>query len=85
MEMGILALLVFGAIAGWLASIIAGSNARTGLISNIIIGIAGAFIGSYIAQLLGYGGVGGFNLRSMVVAVIGSVLLLLVLNLFRRR
>jgi len=80
--MGILAWLVFGAIAGWLAHAITGKGG--GLISNIIVGIVGAIVGGFIMSFFGGGGVTGFNLSSFFVAVIGAVVLLVVLGAIRR-
>lgn len=79
--MGILAWIVLGGIAGWIASMIAGNNASQGLLGNILIGIVGAFIGGFLVSLLGGEGITGFNLWSLLVAVAGATLLLLI---FRR-
>ncbi len=51
--MGIISWVVVGAIAGWIASMIMGGKARMGLLTNIIVGVVGAFIGGYVLQLLG--------------------------------
>ncbi|HNP69502.1 MAG TPA: GlsB/YeaQ/YmgE family stress response membrane protein [Kouleothrix sp.] len=84
--MGIIAWLVFGAIAGWVASMIAGTNERQGCLLNIIVGIVGAFIGGFLYSLLtGRDFVARFDLTSFVVAVIGAVILLFVLTGVRRR
>ncbi|MBA3946971.1 MAG: GlsB/YeaQ/YmgE family stress response membrane protein [Herpetosiphonaceae bacterium] len=85
--MGIIAWLIFGGLAGWIASIIMGTNAQQGLLMNIIVGIIGAFIGGFLANALGLrnsAGGFGFNLGSFIVAVIGAVVLLAILNFFRR-
>lgn len=79
--MGILAWIIFGALAGWIASILVGENASMGAFANIIVGVIGAFIGGYVMSLLGKTGVTGFNLRSFGVAVVGAVLLLALVNL----
>ena len=55
-----------------------------GLIVNIIVGIVGAFIGGFIMSLFGGAGVGGFDLYSLIVAVLGAVVLLLVVGLIKR-
>lgn len=81
--MGILAWIVLGGIAGWIASMIAGNNAQQGLFGNIIIGIIGAFIGGFLINLLGGEGVTGFNLWSLLVAVMGATLLLFILRRFK--
>lgn len=84
MGMNILAWIIFGALAGWIASMIMGTNAQMGAIANIIVGIIGAFIGGMIARALGGDGVTGFNLGSLIVAILGSVILLFIVRLFSR-
>ncbi len=80
--MGIVAWLVFGLIAGAVAQVImpgndAGSRGFGGIVITIVIGIIGAVIGGFIGtELLNYGSVTGFNLRSFVIAVVGAVVLL---------
>ncbi len=82
--MSILAWIVVGIIAGWLAEKITGSN--HGLLTNLIVGIIGAFIGGFlVSQLFGYRYVEGFNLPSILVATLGAVVLLFVLGLLRGR
>lgn len=82
--MGILAWIILGGIAGWVASMIAGNNGEQGVIGNIIVGIIGAFIGGFIFSLLGGEGVSGFNLWSLLVAIAGATLLLFIIRGFRR-
>jgi uncharacterized membrane protein YeaQ/YmgE (transglycosylase-associated protein family) len=77
--------IIFGALAGWIASIIMGKNKRMGAIANIIVGIVGAFIGGYIMEFFGASGVTGFNPYSLFVAILGAVVLLWVVGLFTRR
>ncbi len=79
--MGILAFIVLGAIAGWVASMIMGTS--EGLLMNIILGVVGAFIGGLVFNMFGNVGVTGFNLYSLVVAVIGAVILLGIGRAFR--
>jgi uncharacterized membrane protein YeaQ/YmgE (transglycosylase-associated protein family) len=81
--MGIIGWIVLGGIAGWIASMIAGTNASMGLIANIVVGIVGALIGGFVFSLLGGSDVTGFNLWSLFVAVVGSVILLWVIKAFR--
>lgn len=84
--MGIIAWLVFGALAGWVASMIAGTNERQGCLLNIIVGIVGAFIGGFLYSLLtGREFVASFDITSFLVAVAGAVILLFVLTGMRRR
>jgi uncharacterized membrane protein YeaQ/YmgE (transglycosylase-associated protein family) len=82
--MGILAWIIIGGLAGWIGSMIAGTNARMGLFANIIVGIVGAFIGGFIFSLIGGAGVTGFNLWSLFVATVGAVVLLWVVKLFSK-
>ncbi len=82
--MSILTWIIFGAIAGWLASIITGRNERMGCLGNIAVGIVGALLGGAIFSALGGTGVTGFNLWSFLVAVVGAVLLLVILGAIRR-
>ena len=82
--MNIIACIVVGILAGWLAERITGRN--HGLLTNLIVGIAGAFIGGFlVSSLLGFRYSEGFNLPSIVVATIGAVLLLGILGGFRSR
>ncbi len=86
MGMGILAWVIFGALAGWVASMIMGINDRQGCLGNIVVGVIGAFVGGLVVELLGGGDMTfAFNIRSFVVAVIGAVLLLGVVSLMRGR
>ncbi len=71
--------LIIGALAGWIASMIAGTNARQGWLMNIVVGILGAFIGGFLYSFLtGEEFGGGFNLATLVVATIGAIILLLI-------
>ncbi len=84
--MGMIAWLIFGGLAGWLASIIMRTDAQQGLLMNIIVGIVGAFIGGFLFSLIGGGSntYNSFSLGSFLVAVIGAVVLLGIVNFFRR-
>lgn len=82
--LGIIAWIVFGGIAGWIASIIMRTNEEQGAAGNVIVGIIGAIIGGYLMQSLGGSSTTGFNLYSLLVAILGAVVLLAVVNLFRR-
>ena len=83
--MGFIAWLIFGALAGWVASMIAGTNERQGCLLNIIVGIVGAFIGGFLYSLLtGRQLDFGFDITSFIVAVIGAVLLLFIVTGARR-
>ncbi|MBP7741110.1 MAG: GlsB/YeaQ/YmgE family stress response membrane protein [Candidatus Pacebacteria bacterium] len=80
--MSIILWIVFGAIAGWIASLLMGSGG--GLVWDIVVGIIGAILGGTIMTMLGQGGVGGFNLYSMVVAVLGACILIALMRFVRR-
>ena len=79
--MGILSWIVLGGIAGWLASIVMKRNDRMGCITNIIAGIIGAAVGGWVFSLFGGQGVTGFNLPSLLVAFVGAVIVLAIVNL----
>lgn len=72
--MSILLWIVFGAIVGWLASMIMGSN--EGLVLDIVLGIVGAVLGGWLMSFFGKSGVTGFNLYSFLVAILGAVVLI---------
>ena len=76
--MGILAWIVFGAIAGYLAKLIMPGRDPGGFIITILLGIGGAVVGGAIGTTLGLGEVSGFNLGSFAVAVGGAIVLLLI-------
>ena len=77
--MGIFTWIIFGALAGWVASLILKTNEQQGLIGNIIVGILGAVVGGYLAGILfDSPGVTGFNFTSFAIAVAGAIVLLLV-------
>lgn len=82
--MGIITWIVLGALAGWIASMIVGKNSEMGAFANVCIGIAGAFIGGFVFYLITGVGFTGFNLWSLVVAIIGSIILLLIINLVQK-
>lgn len=82
--MGILGWIILGGLAGWVASIIMGTNASMGIVANIAVGIVGALLGGFIFSLLGNeDAVSGFNFGSFIVAVIGSVILLWIVKAIR--
>lgn len=74
--MGILSWIVFGLIAGALAKLMMPGKDPGGVIVTILIGIAGAVIGGFIANALGFGSVNGFDFRSFLIAIVGSLVLL---------
>jgi uncharacterized membrane protein YeaQ/YmgE (transglycosylase-associated protein family) len=74
--MGVLSWIVFGLIAGALAKLIMPGKDPGGIIVTILIGIAGAVIGGFIGNAIGFGKVNGFDFRSFVIAIVGSLILL---------
>ncbi|PZN29460.1 MAG: GlsB/YeaQ/YmgE family stress response membrane protein [Proteobacteria bacterium] len=84
--MGILVWLIVGGVVGWLASIIMRTNAQQGILLNIIVGIVGAFLaGLIISPLIGVGTINeGVTIGTFLVSLVGAVILLAIVNLFRR-
>ena len=79
--MGLLTWIIFGAIAGWIANALMGT--RGGCLINVIVGIIGAFVGGMIMTWLGGRPVMQFDLRSLVVAVLGAVAFLAIVRALR--
>ena len=82
--MGILAWIVLGLIAGALAKFIMPGRDPGGIIVTIVLGIVGALVGGFLGTLLGFGGISGFDFRSVVIAVIGAIVLLAIYRAVRR-
>lgn len=88
--MGILAWLLFGLIAGAIAQLILpgddpGGRGGLGIIITIVIGIVGAFVGGLIGALAGFGGVTDFDVRSLIIAIVGALVLLVAWRFIARR
>lgn len=83
--MGILTWILFGLIAGILAKIILPGNDPGGFIITTVLGILGALLGGFIGSLLGWGTVNEFDLRGMLLAIGGAILLLMLYRTFRGR
>ncbi len=77
--------IIFGGLAGWVASMLTKRNGSMGIIANVIVGIIGSWLGGFIMSLFGAAGVTGFNLRSFVVAVIGAAVLLGIFSLVSKK
>lgn len=84
--MGIIIWLIVGGVVGWLASIIMRTNAQQGILLNVIVGIVGALLAGFIiSPLIGVGTINeGVTLASFLVSLVGAVILLAIVNLFRR-
>ena len=85
--MNLILILIVGGIIGWLASIVMRTNAQQGIILNVVVGIVGALLAGFLlAPLFGTGTInqGNFSLPAVLVSLLGSVVLLPIVNLFRR-
>lgn len=80
--------LVLGALIGWLASVVMGTDAQQGTLMNIVVGIVGAFLAGVIFSALGIGGStinnNDFSLNGLMISFIGAVVLLGIVNMIRR-
>jgi len=85
----IIAWIVLGAIAGWIAGLLVRGDEGLGVIGHIALGIVGALVGGFLANALGFGSgrEGGdvVNLQSIIVAIIGAVIVVFLVNMFRSR
>ncbi len=77
--------LLFGALAGWLATVIMGVNSRVGLLGNLLLGISGAAVGGFLASALGFGTFTAFSWTGLLVAAGGACLCIFFVNLLRGR
>lgn len=82
--MGLLSWIILGALAGWLASKIMGTDSQQGGVANLVVGVVGASIGGFVMSQLGGGRVSGLNIPSLFTATLGSVLLLAVVKALRK-
>jgi len=85
--MGLIILLIVGGILGWLASIVMRTDAQQGIFLNVVVGIVGALLAGFlITPLLGGAPItsGAFDVRSLLVSFLGAIVLLAIVNLFRR-
>ena len=81
--MSVLAWIVLGLIAGWVASLIVPGRTPGGVLGAVVVGIVGALIGGWLATLFGGGSVNGLDLYSILLAIIGAVVLLALTRMFR--
>jgi uncharacterized membrane protein YeaQ/YmgE (transglycosylase-associated protein family) len=84
--MNIIIWLIIGGVVGWLASIIMKTNAQQGIVLNVVVGIVGALLAGWvISPLVGIPTINqGLSVGTFVVSLIGAIILLAVVNLFRR-
>lgn len=84
--MNIIIWLIMGGIVGWLASLIMKTSGQQGIIMNIVVGIVGALIGGWLfGPMLGAASIGeGFDFMSFIVALLGAIVLLAIINFIRR-
>lgn len=80
--MGLIIWIVFGALVGWVASLLMKSEG--GIVWDIVVGIVGAVIGGFLMSLIGQGGVGGFTIYSFLVALLGACVLIAIVRAVRK-
>ncbi|HXU30359.1 MAG TPA: GlsB/YeaQ/YmgE family stress response membrane protein [Thermoanaerobaculia bacterium] len=83
--MGLISWVVFGALAGWLSRMIMPGKDPGGCVVTPLIGIVGAVLGGWIATLLGFGGISGFDFRSFIIAVLGALIVLFIYHKVKGR
>lgn len=82
--MGLIATIVVGLLAGWLASLI--MKAKGGLLIHLVLGVVGSILGGWITSLiLGVNLVSGFNLTSILVSIVGAVIVIAIYRLFKKK
>ncbi len=81
--MNFIIMLIVGGIAGWLASMLMRTNGQQGIILNIVVGIIGGLLGGFLLPMLGLS-LGAGWIGYLITALIGAVILLAIVNLFRR-
>ena len=82
--MGLISWVVFGALAGWLSRMIMPGKDPGGCLVTPLIGIVGAVVGGWIATLLGFGGISGFDFRSLIIAILGALIVLFIYHKIKR-
>lgn len=84
MLVNLLLWIILGGIAGWIASMIMGTNTGMGPIANIIVGIVGAVIGGFLVSLFGIPIDTGFSIEGLLVAILGAIVLLFIIGAIQR-
>jgi uncharacterized membrane protein YeaQ/YmgE (transglycosylase-associated protein family) len=85
--MNLIILLVVGGLIGWVASIIMRTDAQQGVFLNVVVGIVGALLAGFlITPLIGGASImdGALNIQSILISLVGAVILLAIVNMFRR-
>jgi uncharacterized membrane protein YeaQ/YmgE (transglycosylase-associated protein family) len=82
--MSILAWIVLGLVAGWIASMLV-NRRGSGMLRDLLLGVVGAFLGGFLFTEFGHAGVTGLNMYSILVATLGAVALLVLFHAFNRR
>lgn len=77
--------LLFGAIVGWLASILMKTNRRMGLIANIVVGLVGSALGMWLMGVLGLGSANAFTLTGFIVSVGGAAILIAIITALTKK
>jgi uncharacterized membrane protein YeaQ/YmgE (transglycosylase-associated protein family) len=82
--MGFITWIILGLIVGVIAKFVMPGKDPGGIFITIILGIAGAFVGGFIGSRIGFGSVTGFDIRSLLLAIGGSILLLIIYRVVKR-
>lgn len=85
--MGLIILIIVGGILGWLASMVMRTNGQQGIFLNVVVGIVGALLAGFLLNpLIGGGNImsGDLSISSLLVSLLGAIVLLAIVNLFRR-
>lgn len=83
--MGLISWIVFGLIAGLIAKFLMPGKDPGGCIMTVVVGVVGALLGGFISTWLGFGGISGFDWRSLFIAILGALLLLAIWRLIAGR
>lgn len=84
LSLGFLGWIIIGGLAGWIASKIKGTDEQQGLVLNVLVGVAGGLIGGFLLDLIGVDVAGGGLIFSFLTCLLGSVILLTIVNKIRR-
>jgi len=82
--MGILSWIILGLIAGALAKFLMPGRDPGGIIITMFLGIVGAVVGGFISTRIGFGDVTGINIRSLIIAIVGAIIVLVIYRLFKK-